>query len=539
MTEFVTAYVKGCAICQSTKSGTTKVKQPLFLINTKSGATPFMTIALDLIIDLPKSAGYNSIITITDHNVSKASLFLPCNQTIGVIGAAQLYTQHIFPHFSIPQKVIFDRDTCFMAQFTKELCHLLDITQNISTTYHPQTDGQSEQTNQWLEQYLRVYCNFQQDDWSQLLPMVQYVHNSWPSSTTGFTPFELLMGFTPRLKVPTTVESPLPEIEQRGEHLKQIQERAQEAIGKAQRMVILQSKKRRKGHFKGYQVGEKVWLEGTNLHLSHPTAKLAPKRYGPFQVTKVISPVVYQIKLPANWKIFNTFHVSLLSPYQETIEHGANYPEPPPDLVNDQEEYEVEEILASRCYGRWKKLQYLVKWVRYSPAHNSWEPAENVNTPELVTEFHQQHASTARQVLQKPAEQGEPERMPVHTPPTSFLPFIFPHQGHTFSPATFNKQNCFNGIHKALDGTSPRCQIWYNDSSPYTSQANRRQVAEDDHTSHAQNHCSQTPHTHTNAPNDVPPHLDTMTQAEWARAMDVALNQPEESVYSHSTMSSQ
>jgi hypothetical protein len=56
-------------------------------------------------------------------------------------------------------------------------------------------------------------------------------------------------------------------------------------------------------------------LEGTNLHLSHPTAKLAPKRYGPFQVTKVISPVVYQIKLPIGWKIFNTFHVSLLSPY--------------------------------------------------------------------------------------------------------------------------------------------------------------------------------------------------------------------------------
>jgi hypothetical protein len=197
------------------------------------------------------------------------------------------------------------------------------------------------------------------------------------------------MGFTPRIKVPTMVELPLPEIEQRGEHLKQIQERAQEVIGKAQRMVILQSEKRRKGHFKGYQVGEKVWLEGTNLHLSHPTAKLAPKWYGPFPVTKTISLVVYQIKLPTSWKIFNTFHASLLSPYRETIEHRANYPEPPLDLVNEQEEYEVEEILASRHYGHWKKLQYLVKWVGYSPAHDSWEPAENVNAPELVTAFHQ------------------------------------------------------------------------------------------------------------------------------------------------------
>jgi hypothetical protein len=102
MTEFVTAYVKGCAICQSTKSSTTKVKPPLFPINMKSGATPFTTITLDLIVDLPKSAGYNSIITIMDHNISKASLFLPCNQTIGAIGVAWLYAQHVFPHFGIP-----------------------------------------------------------------------------------------------------------------------------------------------------------------------------------------------------------------------------------------------------------------------------------------------------------------------------------------------------------------------------------------------------------------------------------------------------
>jgi hypothetical protein len=120
------------------------VKPPLFPINTKKEAAPFTTIVLDLIVDLPKSAGYDSIITITDHDVSKALLFLPCNQTIGAIGVAQLYMQHVFPHFSIPQKVISDHDTHFTTQFTKELCRLLDITQNISTAYHPQTDGQSE-----------------------------------------------------------------------------------------------------------------------------------------------------------------------------------------------------------------------------------------------------------------------------------------------------------------------------------------------------------------------------------------------------------
>jgi hypothetical protein len=82
-----------------------------------------------------------------------------------------------------------------MAQLAKELCHLLDIKQNISTAYHPQTDGQSECSNQWLEQYVRIYTNYQQTDWAAWLPLAQYVHNSWTSSTTKKTPFDLLMGY--------------------------------------------------------------------------------------------------------------------------------------------------------------------------------------------------------------------------------------------------------------------------------------------------------------------------------------------------------
>jgi hypothetical protein len=102
MIKFVMAYMKGCVTCQSTKPGTTKVKPPLFPISAKSGATPFATITLDLIVDLPSLDGYDPIIMITDHNISKASLSIPCNQTIRVVGVAQLYAQHVFPHFGIP-----------------------------------------------------------------------------------------------------------------------------------------------------------------------------------------------------------------------------------------------------------------------------------------------------------------------------------------------------------------------------------------------------------------------------------------------------
>ena len=137
MADFITAYVKGCATCQATKPITNKPKVPLYLITSEKLAQPFSTIALDLIVDLPKSGGYDSILTITNHDVSKAALFFPCNQTIGGMGVASIFAQQVFPHFGIPRKVISDQDTRFTLEFTKELCRLLDINQNISTAYHP------------------------------------------------------------------------------------------------------------------------------------------------------------------------------------------------------------------------------------------------------------------------------------------------------------------------------------------------------------------------------------------------------------------
>jgi hypothetical protein len=238
MADFITSYVKGCATCQATKASTNKAKIPLYPITTDRSALPFTVVTIDLIVDLPPSGGYDSILTVTDHDVSKATLFFPCNQTIGGTGVASLFAKHIFPHFRVPTRIISDRDTRFTSHFAKELCRLLDIKQNISTAYHPQTDGQSERTNQWLEQYLRIYCNFQQDNWSTILPMAQYVHNSWKSHTTGFTPFELLIGYTPEIHPISTVASTLPSLQEKGNFLTQLQERAQEAIWIAQQNVL-------------------------------------------------------------------------------------------------------------------------------------------------------------------------------------------------------------------------------------------------------------------------------------------------------------
>ena len=218
--------------------------------------------------------------------------------------------------------------------------------------------------------------------------MAQYVHNAWPSSTTGFTPFSLLLGFTPEITIPSLIKSPLPALEQKGEFLKQLWDRAQEAIKHAQLITSrYNEKKQGTSKFTPFALESRVWLDGTNLKLSHPSAKLAPRRYGPFKVAKVISPVVYRLELPPTWKVFGTFHASLLSPYHKTEEHGQNFLKPPPEVIEGEDEYEVEQVLGQRTHGRWKKKQYLIKWKGYSATHNSWEPAENIHAPELVKRY--------------------------------------------------------------------------------------------------------------------------------------------------------
>lgn len=144
MGKFVMGYVKGCSTCQETKPSTTKPHPLLIPIPSEPTSLPFYTIALDLIVDLPPSQGYDSILTITDHDVSKAAIFLPCSQMITGEEVAALFATHIFPHFGVPRKVISDQDTWFTSAFTTELLRLLDVSRNMSTAYHPQTNSQSE-----------------------------------------------------------------------------------------------------------------------------------------------------------------------------------------------------------------------------------------------------------------------------------------------------------------------------------------------------------------------------------------------------------
>ena len=134
-----------------------------------------------------------------------------------------------------------------------------------------------------------------------------------------------------------------------------------------------------------WKVGDKVWLETTNLHMNR-LKKLQMKRTGPFEVEEVISHTVFCLRIPSQWKIHPVFHASLLTSYKETLEHGPNFLRPPPDLIDREEEYEVEAVLGHR--GRPSHRTFLIRWKGYSAAEDTWEPERNLgNAQPLIKEY--------------------------------------------------------------------------------------------------------------------------------------------------------
>jgi hypothetical protein len=233
--------------------------------------------------------------------------------------------------------------------------------------------------------------------------MATAVHNNTRNSTTGFAPNMLLLGWEPPLAPDQTQTSS--------------NQKAKDYIAKFQKnrlLAILALNKAASAHASvasKYSQGQHVWLEGKNLPISHGTIKLSPKRYGPFTITKLISPVASQLDLPVSWNIHPVFHNSLLTPYIETSAHGPNFMRPPPDLINGEAEYEVEAIRSHRHFGKNKRLQYLLKWKGYPEADNIWESEDQLNAPDLLKQYNRRHNLNSIRTQAKLAE--------IHPPSTS------------------------------------------------------------------------------------------------------------------------
>ena len=374
MKKWIEDYVKGCAICQQTKVQMHKWHIPIYQIPTTSDTLPFQTIAMDLIMGLPNRWGFNAILTIVDHGCSRAAIFLPCTTNISGPGIAQLYLDHIYQWFGLPTKIISDRDPHFTSHFGKAITKKLGIQQNLSTTFHLQMDRLSKWKNQWVEQYLCTITASHPNDWSYWVSVASAVHNNWINSTTGLSPNQVLFGYCPCLAPSEAIKMDNEAVEKWVKWMMEAWDRAIKTINqKAGKIPSAQ-----------FAIRDQVWLEGTHLKLPHQSTKLAPKRYGPFTITKQINLVTYQLTLPTTWQIHPVFHASLLSPYWEINAHGPNYSRPPPDLISGEEFYEVEQIQNYWHHGWSRALQYLIKWKRSPESNNTWEPADLVLAPDLL-----------------------------------------------------------------------------------------------------------------------------------------------------------
>ena len=137
MRQDVIDYVKGCANCQQNNINNQLRKATLSPLFAKPEVLPFEMVAMDFIVKLLLSNGYNSILTITNHNCTKATILIPCNKSITAEGVAKLYLEHVFQHVGLPQTFIHNRDTQFMSAFTTNMCQALGIKQNTSLHISP------------------------------------------------------------------------------------------------------------------------------------------------------------------------------------------------------------------------------------------------------------------------------------------------------------------------------------------------------------------------------------------------------------------
>ena len=191
-------YVSSCTSCGRAKAPR---HRPYGLLKQLPIPThPWHSISMDFIKQLPSSDGFTSILVVVDH-LLKQGIFIPTYDTITSPELAKLFVAHVFSKHRVPSHVTSNRGSEFISHFFCSLGKALRMTLHFTSGYHPEGDGQTERTNQTLEQYLRIYCNYQQDNWAKLLPLAEFSFNNSPSATTSVSPFFANKGYQPDLTV--------------------------------------------------------------------------------------------------------------------------------------------------------------------------------------------------------------------------------------------------------------------------------------------------------------------------------------------------
>jgi hypothetical protein len=195
MRRHIEQYIVECAICKQAK--VEHCKLPGLLQPLPIPDQAWTSISLDFIEGSPKSQSFDTILMVID-KFSKYGHFLPMKHPFTALTVAKAFMDNIYKLHGLPQFIISDRDRIFTGELWRELFKLADTTLNISSAYHPQTDGQTERLNQCLKTYLRCMVHAYPNKWSHWLSQVEYWYTTTYHSALGKTPFEVLYAYAPR-----------------------------------------------------------------------------------------------------------------------------------------------------------------------------------------------------------------------------------------------------------------------------------------------------------------------------------------------------
>ena len=295
---------------------------------------PWQHISVDFIMKLPVSKGHDLILVVCDR-FSKMSHFVAMTEKMTAEGLAKLFRDNVWKLHGLPESVISDRGPQFAAEITKKLNKMLGIETKLSTAYHPETDGQTERTNQELEQYLRMYVNYRQNNWVEWLATAEFVFNNKVHTVTKRSLFQVNYEREPRMGFDIRKKGKNEKAEEFVKEMKERHEEARAALVKSQEEMKRQADRNRK-EAEEYRIGDKVLISTKDFSMElmkRAMKKLTEKFIGPYVVKKIVSENVVELELPASLRIHLVVNVRRIVRYRECC--GNHLSQRTNDLTNE------------------------------------------------------------------------------------------------------------------------------------------------------------------------------------------------------------